>query len=87
MSVIFTIINIIGGENKVWYCKEQYCIEIWNARSMYQDKLNLVKKEIEHQHVRNQWTWNGREWVNLIQMAIISTAVGYNPLEEMEEPS
>ena len=27
---------------------------------------------------------NGLEWVNLIQMTIISTTVGKNPLEEME---
>ena len=29
---------------------------------------------------------NGLEWVNLIQMNIISTTVGKNPLEEMEQP-
>ena len=28
--------------------------------------------------------WN---WVNLTQMTIISTTVGKNPLEEMEQPS
>ena len=27
---------------------------------------------------------SGLEWANLIQMIIISTAVGENPLEEME---
>ena len=27
------------------------------------------------------------EWVNLIQMTIISTTVGKNPIEEMEQPS
>ena len=27
---------------------------------------------------------NGLEWENLIQMTIISTTVGKNPLEEME---
>ena len=27
------------------------------------------------------------EWVNLTQMTTISTTVGKNPLEEMEEPS
>ena len=27
---------------------------------------------------------NGREWVNLIQLAIVSTTVGKNALEEME---
>ena len=30
-----------------------------------------------------KWT----EWVNLTQVTIISTTVGRNPLEEMEEPS
>ena len=30
------------------------------------------------------WDGNGWEWVNLTQMTIISTAVGKNPLEEME---
>ena len=28
---------------------------------------------------------NGLEWVNLTQMTIISTTVGKNPLEEMEQ--
>ena len=30
---------------------------------------------------------NGQEWVNLIQMTIIPTTVGKNPLEEMEQLS
>ena len=30
---------------------------------------------------------NGREWVNLIQMTIIFTTVGKDPLEELEYPS
>ena len=29
---------------------------------------------------------NGLEWVNLIQMTIISATVGKNPLEEIEKP-
>ena len=31
-----------------------------------------------------QMNYNGLEWVNLTQMTIVSTAVGRNPLEEME---
>ena len=27
---------------------------------------------------------NGLEWVNLIQMTLISTTIGKNPLEKME---
>ena len=30
---------------------------------------------------------NGWEWENLIQTTIVSTIVGKNPLEEMEQPS
>ena len=37
----------------------------------------------DHQHFRSWW-W---EWVNLIQMTIVSTIVGKNPLEEMAQPS
>ena len=36
----------------------------------------------EHRHFRNQQ--NGLEWANLIQMTIVSTTMGKNPLEEME---
>ena len=32
--------------SKVQCCKEQYCIETWNVRSMNQGKLEVVKQEI-----------------------------------------
>ena len=35
-----------GGESKVQYCKEQYCIGTWNVRSMNQGKLEVVKQEM-----------------------------------------
>ena len=38
--------DVSGGENKVRCCKEQYCIGIWNARSMNQGKLDVVKQEM-----------------------------------------
>ena len=34
-----------------------------------------------------QWVGSSHQVVNLIQMTIISTTVGKNPLEEMEQPS
>ena len=34
-----------GGESKVQWCKEQYCVGTWNVRSMNQDKLKVVKQE------------------------------------------
>ena len=31
--------------------------------------------------------YNGLKWVNLIQMTVIPTMAGKDPLEEMEQPS
>ena len=33
-----------GDGNKVQCCKEQYCLGIWNVRSMNQGKLEVVKQ-------------------------------------------
>ena len=38
--------NVSGGESKVRYYKEQYCIGTWNVRSMNQSKLEEIKQEI-----------------------------------------
>ena len=35
-----------GDGSKLQCCKEQYCIEIWNVRSMNQGKLKVVKQEM-----------------------------------------
>ena len=68
-------------------CKEQYCIGIWNVRSMNQGKLEVVKQEMVRLNIDilgiSELKWTG-EWENLIQMTIISTTVGKNPLEEMK---
>ena len=53
---------------------------------MTQGKLEVVKQEMARVNVdilglrELKWT----EWVNLPQMTIISTTVGWNPSEEME---
>ena len=53
---------------------------------MNQGKLEVVKQETARVNVdilgisELKWT----EWMNLIQMIIISTTVGRNPLEEKE---
>ena len=52
--------------------------------------LDLIERVPEkiwteiHGTVQEAVIKNGFEWVNLIQMTIISTTVGKNPLEEME---
>ena len=69
-----------GDASKVGCCKEQYCIGTWNVRPMNQGKLKVVKQEVARVNIdilgisELKWT----------QMTIISTAVGKNPLEEME---
>ena len=50
---------------------------------MNQCKLEVVKKEIARVNIDilgvSEW-----KWVNLIQMTVISTTAGKNPLQEME---
>ena len=80
------VVDGTGDRNKVQCCKEQYCIGTWNISSMNQGKLEVVKQEMARLNInilgvsKLKWT----EWVNLTQMTIISTAVGKNPLEEIE---
>ena len=38
--------DVTGDGSQVLYCKEQYCIENWNDRSMNQGKLEVVKQEM-----------------------------------------
>ena len=38
--------DVTGDGSEVQYCKEQYCIETWNVRSMNQGKLEAVKQEM-----------------------------------------
>ena len=40
------MVDVTGDRGKVRCCKEQYCIGIWNVRSMKQGKLEVVKQEM-----------------------------------------
>ena len=42
----YPVVDGTGDRSKVQCCKEQYCIETWNVRSMNQGKLEVVKQEI-----------------------------------------
>ena len=68
------------------FYKEQYCIGMWNVRSLNQFKLEMVKQEMARVNINilgfSELKWS--EWANLIQMIIISTTVAKIPLEEME---
>ena len=40
------VVDVTGEGSKIWCCKEQYCIETWNVRSMNQGKLEVVRQEM-----------------------------------------
>ena len=76
------VVDVTGDRSKVRCCKEQYCIGIWNVRSMNQGKLEVVKQEMARVNVDilGISELNRLEWVSLTQM----TTVGRNPSEDME---
>ena len=41
----YPVVDVTCDRSKVQCCKEQYCIETWNVRSMNQGKLEVVKQE------------------------------------------
>ena len=49
---------VTGDGNKVRCCKEQYCKGTWNARSMNQGKLEVVKQEMARLNKDNFKTEN-----------------------------
>ena len=80
------VVDVTDNGNKVWCCKEQYCTGTWNVRSMNQGKLEVVKQKMARVNLDilgiSELKW--MEMVNLIQITIISTTAGRNPLEEMK---
>ena len=53
---------------------------------MNQGKLEVVKQEMARVNI-NLLGNSGLKWMNKTQKTIISTTVGKNPFEEMEQPS
>ena len=59
------VVDVTGDGSKVRCCKEQYCIGIWNVRSMNQGKLEVVKQEMARMKVGSlgisklKWTGMG----------------------------
>ena len=37
------VVDVTGDRSKARCCKEQYCVGIWNVRSMNQGKLEVIK--------------------------------------------
>ena len=58
-------VDVTGDRSKVQSCKEQYCIQNWNVRSMNQGKLEVVTQEMARVNVdilgisKLKWTGMG----------------------------
>ena len=57
------VVDVTGDGSKVWCCKEQYCIETWNVRSMNQGKLEVGKQEMARVNINilgiSELKWTG----------------------------
>ena len=57
------VVDMSEDGSKVQCCKEQYCIETWNVRSMNQGKLEVVKQEMARVNVNilgiSKLKWTG----------------------------
>ena len=45
------VVDVTGDRSKIRCCKEQYCIETWDVRSMNQGELEVVKQEMARVNV------------------------------------
>ena len=71
-------VDVMSDTSKVRCYKEQYFIGSWNVWYMNQGKLEMAKQEIVRVKIDLSGIseQNGLEWVNLIQMSIISINCG-----------
>ena len=57
------VVDVTGNGSKIQCCKEQYCIETWNVRSMNQGKLEVVKQEMARVNIKilgiSELKWTG----------------------------
>ena len=56
--------DVTGVGSKIWCCKEQYCIETWNVRSMNQGKLEVVKQEMARVNIDILGNWKPK-WTGM----------------------
>ena len=79
-------VYVTGDGSKVWCYKEQYCIGIWNVRSMNQSKLEVIKQKMARVNIDllgiSEIKWTGMEECNSDGHYIYYC--GQDPLEEME---
>ena len=63
------VVDVTGDGSKARCCKEQYCTETWNVRSMNQGKLKVVKQEMARVNINilgiRELKWMGMGKFNL----------------------
>ena len=68
------VVNGTGDRSKVQCCKEQYCIGIWNVRSINQGKLEVVKQAMTRVNVDilgiTELKWTGMGEFNSIYFGV-----------------
>ena len=83
-------VGVTGGESNAQCCKEEYCIDTWNVRSMNQDKLDVVKQQMARVNIINILGIGKLKWMGMGEFNSddhYTTTVGKNLMEEMEKPS
>ena len=59
----YPVVDVIGDASKIRCCKEQYCIESRNVRSINQGKLEVVKQKTARVNIDilgiSKWRWTG----------------------------
>ena len=58
------VVDVTGDGSEVRCCKEQYCIETWNVRSMNQGKLEVVRQQIARVLGISELKWTGMSEFN-----------------------
>ena len=60
--------DVSGGESKVRWCKEQYCIRAQTVRFMNQGKVDVVKQEVARVNINifgiSELKWTGKGELN-----------------------
>ena len=64
-----SVVDVSDDENKIQHYKEQYCIGIWNVRSMNQGNFDVVKQEMARMNIDilgiSELKWMGMGKFNL----------------------
>ena len=80
----YPVVDVTGDRSKVQCCKEQYCIETWNVRSMNQGKLEVVKQEMARVNI-DILGISIIKWTGIGEFNSDNQYIYYcGPLEEME---